>query len=102
MNVSDYVYASKSSDCSLNVMCVDNSCKNENWLYHSTNSYWTINASSTSANSVFFVHSGGWLSDGRSGQYVHYQFEIQPVLFLRENVNIVSGEGTESAPYLLQ
>ena len=83
MYASDYGYAMNST----------NDYKN-NWLF--TKGFeWTMTAYSSS-NPVHVVDSGGLLSDSA---YIGYA--VRPVLYLKSNVYVVSGNGTEGNPYKL-
>ena len=69
-----------------------------NWLFNSTSSQWTLSPNSSNANNVFFIYSGG---------YVYYNnasgtFCVRPALFLKSDVVIAEGTGTESAPYTIE
>ena len=80
MYTSDYGYA------------MNNGPKN-NWLF--TKGYeWTMTASSSS-NPVIVAFSGG-LGDN-SNAYNGYA--VRPVLYLKSNVYVISGDGSEGNPY---
>ena len=63
-------------------------CKNENWLFNSV-FQWTLSPNSGNANTVFRVHSGGYVygSNAYNGSVVH------PALFLKSDVVIAGGTG---------
>ena len=80
MYTSDYGYA------------MNNGPKN-NWLF--TKGYeWTMTASSSS-NPVIVAFSGG-LGDNSNA---YYGFAVRPVLYLKSNVYVISGDGSEGNPY---
>lgn len=81
MYASDYSYAMNST----------NDYKN-NWLF--TKGYeWTMTASSSSY--PFRVHYSG--SPG--AYYAYNGYAVRPVLYLKSNVYVISGDGSEGNPY---
>ena len=79
MYASDYGYA------------VNNGYKN-NWLF--TNGYeWTMTAYSSS-DPVHVVSSGGLYNF-----FAYFGYAVRPVLYLKSNVYVVSGDGSEGNPY---
>ena len=81
MYASDYSYAMNST----------NDYKN-NWLF--TKGYeWTMTASSSSY--PFRVHYSG--SPG--AYYAYTGYAVRPVLYLKSNVYVISGDGSEGNPY---
>ena len=104
---SDYGYASTDEDCRNNlrsgVTYVDSTlnfdeaeCKNDNWL-HTRHSYWTISPYTDSAHRVFSVRGGGAINN--SGAY--NAIGIRPAIYLKSDVEIVRGTGSEENPYEL-
>ena len=67
-------------------------CKNNDWLYNSNNSQWTIMPSANSyfAYNVFFVNQSGFVV----GYYVASAFHVHPVVYLKADTKIISGDGT--------
>lgn len=79
MYASDYGYA------------MNGSYKN-NWLF--TNGYeWTMSAYSSS-NPVSVNGTGGLI-----GNFAYNGFAVRPVLYLKSNVYVISGDGSEGNPY---
>ena len=79
MYASDYGYA------------VNNDYKN-NWLF--TKGYeWTMTAYSSSY--PVSVYNSGGLSNANAS----YGFAVRPVLYLKSNVYVISGDGSEGNPY---
>ena len=79
MYASDYGYAM-------------NSGYNNNWLF--TKGYeWTMTAYSSSR-PVNVNYSGGL-----SNYYAYYGYAVRPVLYLKSNVYVISGDGSEGNPY---
>ena len=86
---SDYGYASTDTTCRGNLYDCDNAdSKANNWLFNGANQ-WTLSPHSGSADVVFNVISGGYVSDndayGADG--------VRPVLFLKSDVVIAGGTG---------
>ena len=81
MYASDYGYAMSST----------NDYKN-NWLFTKGNE-WTMTAYSSS-NPVGLIRSGGL-----NYNYAYNGFAVRPVLYLKSNVYVISGDGSEGNPY---
>ena len=97
---SDYGYASTNKACRDSMISKTNNiynCKNENWLFNSA-SQWTLSPRSGDADIVFCVHSGGRVSYG----YASFTYGVRPVLFLKSDVEILSGDGTNDNPFVLE
>ena len=108
MYPSDYGYATSGGSTNNRTSCLakelynwyDSSysdCKNNDWLYNSRNSQWTVSpiASSSKAIYVFYVDNGG---------YVNHNYEcndslVRPSLYLISSTSILGGEGTLENPY---
>ena len=75
-------------------------CKTNNWLYNSSYSQWTISprADSSSAYYVFSVYSDGTL---RYDSAYGGSRRVRPAIYLKPNVVINGGTGTEADPYVL-
>ena len=96
---SDYGYASTDTACRDNMSSKTNdesNCKNENWLFNSA-SQWPLSPYS-GANYVFYVSSGGLVGD----YFASNTYSVRPALFLKSDVVIAGGTGTESNPYILE
>ena len=102
MYVSDYGYAS--SNCENKRIWDSNSssndirtCNGTNWLFN--NAYqWLLPQNASNSRNAFRVNSDGYVySDIVSG----FQGGVRPVLYLKSNVSITSGDGTSSNPYKL-
>ena len=95
MYPSDYGYASTDTTCRSELS--SSNCKNGNWLFNSA-MQWTLSPDSSYAYSVFLVDSGwsvgGFRTYGNHG--------VRPALFLKSDVVIAGGTGTESAPYTIE
>ncbi len=73
-------------------------CKNNDWLYDSSNYQWTLISRSNNSNYVFIVDSTGYVSSFNAS---YTRVAVSPALYLTSNVRISGGEGTESSPYQL-
>ena len=88
---SDYGYASTDTACRSNMRSQTNNvynCKNENWLFNSS-TQWTLSPYSGYANVVFYVYSGGYVSNVNASD----PNGVRPVLFLKSDVVIAGGTG---------
>ena len=98
MYASDYGYAA-SDECTQTLYNYDNAtCKNNNWLFKG-NTEWILPQLASSSVYAFYVLSGGRVNDNSVGGN---QYGGRPVLYLKSNVLITSGDGTSSNPYQLQ
>ncbi len=105
MNPSDYVKASTNSACTSvseyysNSSCYNNSATH-NWIFAgpvAKSSSWTIAPfSHSSANLVFYVCSGGYLT----GYGASISLGAAPVLYLSSNIQL-SGKGTSGEPFTI-
>ena len=107
----DWAYASSETACATNINDgadvannnFDNmTCKKNNWMYNLSTSNEAMGmlspfADSTSANSVWFVNEVGRVL----GILAAGQPSIFPTVYLNSNVNITSGSGSSSDPYIL-
>ena len=95
MYPSDYGYASTDTICRSGLSSTN--CKNENWLFN--NAYqWTLSPCSGHAFSVYRVNLSGEISNVI---YPNVSNHIRPVLFLKSDVVITEGTGTEIDPFIL-
>ena len=106
MYPSDYGYATSGGSTTDREACLNkvlyswdssSECYNNDWLYNSSNIQWTLTPRVTYWNSVFYVRRSGLVIDNAA--YIAYV--VSPALYLNSNVKIVSGEGTESNPFVL-
>ena len=108
MYPSDYGYATSGGTTTNRASCLakelynwDSSsysdCKNNDYLYDSSNYQWTL-TSRSNTNFVFYIYSSGYVNS-------NYTFDFKgtrPTLYLNSNVLIASGDGTQNNPYILQ
>ena len=108
MYPSDYGYATSGGSTTNRETCLStklfnwdgssvSDCKNNDWLYDSSNHQWTITPYSSYSYRVFYVGSLG----GVNSFTANNSYAVSPALYLSSNVKISGGEGTESSPYQL-
>ena len=73
-------------------------CKNNSWLYDSSNAQWTLTPLAGNSYYVFFVNSSG--SVDLNG--ARYGYGVRPSLNLKSEIEFVTGTGSESDPYILR
>ena len=99
----DYSYASENKTCETNMNIRNSSnggvCGENNWLHRKTKTwYLSPFADSTHADMTWFV-----LNDGVVGaQSAGYSNDVIPSIYLKSNVQIISGAGTSDNPYVLK
>ena len=108
MYPSDYGYATGGGSTTNRETCLNtvlsswdsssvSDCKNNDWLYNSSNHQWTLTPNASFSYCVFVVYSNGFVSynspNGTLG--------VSPALYLNSNVKISGGSGTESNPFIL-
>ena len=100
MYPSDYAYATDLSVCTKTGYNydTDDNCKGKDWLLGTSKNTWTIAPYSSHSYYAFLVYSSGYVY---YDYYVYDASGVRPVLYLRSNVSIVSGEGTSDNPYVL-
>ena len=104
---SDYGYASTDASCRQNLSSgltyINDTyggtptCKNNNWLFKGV-WYWTISPGLPTAYSVFNVSIDGYL-----GYHTPvYRGSVRPSVFLKSDIEIVSGSGTKDDMFKLE
>ena len=117
MYPSDYGYATSGGSTSNRTSCLNKEldnwnsssyrdCKYNDWLYYNSGDWqWTVSPSAVSSNarSVFFVNYTGSnnLSGFVSDKYACLAGYFWPSVYLISKTSILSGDGTESNPYIL-
>ncbi len=76
-----------------------NDCKNNSWLYDSSNTQWTLAPYTSRPYYVIRVFNDGSVDASFSARN---SFAIRPAVYLLSNVEIVSGIGTPDEPFILQ
>ena len=100
--VTDWAYASGESICEVNMIKEDNReyiCNRNNWM-RKVDWFWTISPglNNKDSNIVWGLFSYANVT-GRFANYVQIVF---PAIYLKSNVIIESGNGSESNPYMLK
>ena len=110
MYPSDYGYATAGGTTTNRAACLakelynwDGSgvsdCKNNDYLYKSSYSQWTLVPNSSDSNGVFDVGTGGYVSYNSAP----HSFSVRPVAFLKSNISITDvGLGTAESPFQLK
>ena len=104
--VTDWAYASAIEGCEVNMQQVDSNnkyiCKNENWLQTKNDSLSILMLSpafsSTSRSYTFIITGDGKVFDSLASN----ANSVFPSVYLNSNVEITSGSGTSSDPYILK
>ena len=106
---SDYGYATSGGATTNRASCLakelynwkDSSvsdCSNNDWMYNSSNSQWTITPPPRDdANGVFFVTSTGNVDY----YYAYSILSVRPVVHLNSAIKVITGSGTKESPYIL-
>lgn len=108
MYPSDYGYATSGGATKNREACLANElsnwnnsslsdCKNNDWLYNSNNYQWTLSIYSSTPASAFVVCKNGYLASYGAS----YSYAFRPIVFLKSDIEITGGTGTESDPYQL-
>ena len=98
MYASDYGYAA-SDECTQNLSSYNNTtCTSNNWLYNIKIGEWILSQFGGNNGSVFYVHSVSSVSNCTVN---NNSLASRPVLYLKPEVMIESGDGTSANPYKL-
>ena len=97
MYASDYGYAA-SDECTQNLSNYnDTTCTVYNWLYNLKDKEWLLPQSARGGSNAFYVYLNGYV--GYNFDVYNNQLAVRPVIYLKYNVQISSGDGTSSNPY---
>ena len=100
MYSSDYMYAGDLSKCNLDGYNWNDdtiNCRDTSWLKNTNSIQWTLTNYSSNAFGVFNVFDTGIVD-----YYIVFDLgETRPVLYLKHNVQITSGDGSSTNPYIL-
>ena len=111
MYQSDYGYATAGGTTTNRASCLakelynwDGSgvsdCKNNDYLFKSAYTQWTLAPRSSDSNHAFYVGTGGYVNYG--GSSVSYTFGVRPVAYLKSSISLSSvGDGSSTSPYQL-
>ena len=75
-----------------------NKCGGTDWLKPSNGNVWTLSLGSDNTKDSFRVNSTGFLNNNRC----NYAYSVWPALYLKSNIKIINGNGTEECPFVLQ
>ena len=105
MYPSDYMYAGDLSKCSSDGFNWDGdrtNCRDTSWLRNTSTAQWTITPNASDSLSVFGVGSPGFVDNiGVNSNSVFSTVASRPVLFLKSNVQITGGDGSQNNPFTL-
>ena len=75
------------------------SCKDNNYLFDSENVRWTLTPFSDNSNYIYGINKEGFVNCG----IAYYDgLLVQPTIFLKSNITIIEGNGSEESPYQLK
>ena len=106
MYPSDYGYATSGGTTTNRASCLAkemynwdslSDCYNNDYLYNSSSSQWTITPISNDSSLVFYVGNSGYVDDLNR---VTNSLASRPVLYLKSTVEITGGDGTSGNPYI--
>ena len=100
MYPSDYMYAGDLSKCSLdgyNWKDDQTNCRDTSWLRNTSATQWTLAPFASSSDRVFLVGNTGAVYRN----IVYGTGASRPVLFLKSNVQITGGDGSQNNPFTL-
>ena len=100
--LSEYIRANSNKEqCgtfSLNNDNYSTTCKNSDWMFNSTLSWWTLSPNSDTSDALFYVDYDGSVYDGSAG---NPNYAVRPAITLSSKVQITGGDGSQSNPYTL-
>ena len=111
MYPSDYGYATAGGTTTNRASCLakelynwDGSdvsdCKNNDYLFKSAYTQWTLAPDSSSSKYAFFVSTGGFVNDNDS---VNSTRGVRPAAYLKSSISLSSvGDGSSTSPYQLK
>ena len=100
MYPSDYMYAGDLSKCSRDGWSWDGdttNCRDTSWLRNTSDDQWTLTPNASNSDLVFYVNSTGFVANNE----VYGTNAFRPVLFLKSNVQITGGDGSQNNPFTL-
>ena len=106
MYPSDYGYATSGGSTTDRDICLNtelnrwdsyDNCHNNDWLYNSSYTRWTLTQRSKMSYYVFYVSKVGPID----AFYAYSEYYVFPTLYLSSNVKITGGDGSKGNPYIL-
>ncbi len=112
MYPSDYGYATSGGEITSRNSCLNlelgnwlessvSDCKTNNWLFGDDQLTMTPTADSHNANLVWKVWSSGLVNFTNASGVSKVRSKTKPTLYLKPNIKIISGSGTQDTPYKL-
>lgn len=107
INLSDWFKASLNSNCTTtnsdwcplnNYNRNDYECSFDNYLFNSEQT-WSMNPNNLSTRYILIIGSYGCI--GNASASVSDLVYVRPVVFLKNNVKVIKGSGTQNNPYIL-
>ena len=101
VTVSEYIRSnSNKNSCGTFSLNNDNysSCRNTNWMYYSSNYWWTLSPYSGHSNTVLCVRDIGYVNYTTVG---NINDVVRPVVYLSSEVTL-TGSGTQTDPYIIE
>lgn len=99
MYISDYAYASDFNICKdyVSNYYKNINCYGSNWLLYTGGKQLTLFSNSSSLTHTFNINLNGELTNSYASDFG----VVRPVLYLRSNVYVLSGDGTKTNPYII-
>ena len=102
ITLSEYLRSnSNQNNCNTVILNNDNHsiCQNTTWMTHN-NDMWTLTFRLDYKNSVFYLYNG-YIYYGNTDIFVSTPHEIYPVLYIKPEIQITGGDGSQNNPYTL-
>ena len=99
--LSEYLRANSNKEqCGTYSLNNDNymTCKNSDWMYYSSDYWWTLSPRSDGSSHLFYVSSDGYVNSSHAADTDN---AVRPAITLSSEVQITGGIGTASDPYIL-
>ena len=108
MYPSDYGYATSGGSSTNRASCMAkelyhwnsssySDCKNNDWLYNSSDYQWTMSPRAVDSYGVFFVNPDGNVDYA----YADSNSAVHPVVHLKSTIKVISGTGSSTDPFIL-
>lgn len=98
MYISDYAFAATpSSWASILSDYEGKAIISDNWMYMGLRE-WAMTPDNITKTNAIFINQNGSIETGDVTAY----FAVRPVMYLKSNVKALSGEGTNTSPYLIE
>ena len=103
ISASDFTYASSSSGCHASVFAYNGTCSSNNWMLNTYSDCYTmtplIGKNIDASGLLMLISSGFTYFYHHYGAYIYAH--IRPALYLKSDVKIISGEGSEENPFII-